>query len=470
MSRRLLLGYVGLTVFVLAVLVIPLGVSNARNERQNLTTKVERDAVALATLAEDTLEGRSNDTAALERVAARYQDETGGRVVIVDAEGDALVDSAGPGGASRSFASRPEIAQALSGEVATGTRPSVTLGTDLLYVAVPVASSGVVHGAVRVTYPLSTVDQRVLRYWLILAAISAVVLAVASIVGLRLARSIARPLADVEQAAARAGAGDLTARAPEDEGPPEVRSLAGSFNHMVGTVDELVRSREAFVADASHQLRTPLQALRLRLENLERDVSPDARGDLDAALAEMARLSHLVDGLLALARTDSTTAQRRELRLDDVVARAGRRLGGARGRAGRRAASRRPRRHAGARHPGAPRAGARQPARERARGLASGIGDRGLGSVVDRLGRDARRRRGPGHDRRAAPAGVRPLLARRRLARRLRPRACDRRAPRQRGRGQRRAPGRVRRRARCGRAPSHGGGPRRALGYGIAVT
>ena len=108
-------------------------------------------------------------------------------------------------------------------------------------------------------------------------------------------------------------------RAPEDEGPPEVRVLAKTFNDTVAKLDELIRSREAFVADASHQLRTPLAALRLRLENLEQDVAVGARGDLDAALAEVSRLSHLVDGLLALARTDSTTATPEAIELGRVV-------------------------------------------------------------------------------------------------------------------------------------------------------
>ena len=53
--------------------------------------------------------------------------------------------------------------------MSTGTRYSRTLGTDLLYVAVPVASGGVVHGAARITHPTSEVDERVRRYWLILA-------------------------------------------------------------------------------------------------------------------------------------------------------------------------------------------------------------------------------------------------------------------------------------------------------------
>ena len=74
---------------------------------------------------------------------------------------------------------------------------------------------------------------------------------------------------------------------------------------MVARLDDLVRAQVGFVADASHQLRSPLTALRLRLENIERDVVPAGRADLDGALAEVERLSRLVDGLLALARADA---------------------------------------------------------------------------------------------------------------------------------------------------------------------
>ena len=321
MSRRLLASYLALTACVLAVLVVPLGLSYSHNQRQDLTAKVERDAVVLTTFAEDLLGGRPGiSRASLEEIVTGYEEDTGARVVVVDAEGLSVVDSADPGGPSRSFASRPELARSLAtGEVVTGVRRSDTLGADLLYVAVPVASSGSVYGAVGVTYPLSVVQERVRRYWLILASVSVVVLAAVAAVGMRLALSIARPLAGVERAAAAAGAGDLTARAPEGEGPSEVRSLAASFNETVGKLDELIRSREDFVADASHQLRTPLAALRLRLENLEGAVAPDGRPDLDAARAEGGRLSRLGDGLLALARTDSTTAHPEPIEVGAIV-------------------------------------------------------------------------------------------------------------------------------------------------------
>ena len=304
MSRRLLLSYLSLTLFVLVVLEIPLAFSYARNERHDLAAKVERDAVALGTLAEDALENTGAvDQARLKTVLEGYARSTGGRVVVVDSRGIGIADTNPPVPGTRSFASRPEFQRALRGDVATGTRHSDTLGTNLLYVAVPVASGGTVHGAIRITYPTSVIDARVHRYWLMLAAIAAVVLAAASLVAIRFARTTVRPLAKLERAAASAGAGDLEARAPV-EGPPEIRSLARRFNEMVARLDELLRSQQEFVADASHELRSPLAALRLGFENLEREVGPDSRPTLELVARELERLSRAVEALLALARAD----------------------------------------------------------------------------------------------------------------------------------------------------------------------
>jgi signal transduction histidine kinase len=305
-TNRLLAGFLAVTVLLLAVLEIPLGITYARNERQDLTLKVERDAVTFASLASDALRpGGTGDFGALRRLADDYAQETGGRVVLVGRNGRARIDTAPEFGEGRDFSTRPEIVQALRGEVSSGVRHSETLGTNLLYVAVPVASGGRIHGAARITYPTSTVDDRVRRYWLVLAAIAGVVIAAAAIVGLTLARWITKPLRDVERAAAAFGAGELEARAPA-EGPPEVRDLAHAFNETAAKLQQLLHSQEAFVADASHQLRTPLTALRLRLENLEPELEPEGRESLAGAQAEVERLSGLVDGLLALARSEAS--------------------------------------------------------------------------------------------------------------------------------------------------------------------
>ena len=79
------------------------------------------------------------------KLAYSYASSAGTRVVIVDKRGLALVDTSARVPGTESFASRPEIARALQGVVASGTRSSATLHTRLLYVAVPVASGGVVQ-------------------------------------------------------------------------------------------------------------------------------------------------------------------------------------------------------------------------------------------------------------------------------------------------------------------------------------
>jgi signal transduction histidine kinase len=301
-TRRLLLGYLGVTLFVLLSLEVPLGVQNQRTERRNLTANVSHDATVLAFDAEDAVQAPTpKQLNPLAAIAADYARKTGGRAVIVDRHGNALIDTSQRVRGKESFASRPEIAAALAGRYPSGVRMSKTLHERLLYVAVPIASGGRVHGAVRITYPFSAVDARILRYWLLLALIGVVVLAGAAVVGLGLARFVTRPLRSLEDAAAAVGDGQLDARAPEREGPPEVRSLAVAFNETVAKLARLLRSQGEFVADASHELRTPLTALRLRLESL-----PPSR-DRDAALHEADRLRDLVDGLLTLARADAGT-------------------------------------------------------------------------------------------------------------------------------------------------------------------
>ncbi len=311
MTRRLVATYLILAAVVLVALEVPLGIVNERGQRRDLQQRVERDAVALAALVEDTLQsGPAPGDPTLRRIVGGYAASTGARVVVVGPAGTALADSDDERELGRDFSTRPEIAAALDGTVATGTRRSDTLGTDLLYVAVPVASGGVVHGVVRASVPTSRLDTLVRRYWLILGGVALVVLAAVAVTGLWLARWVSRPLTDLRDATRRAEAGDLSVRADPGEGPDEVRELASAFNDMVGRLDQLVGTQETFVADASHQLRSPLTALRLRIENMQHGAAAADAEDLEGALAEVDRLSRLVDGLLALARAERRAAER----------------------------------------------------------------------------------------------------------------------------------------------------------------
>ena len=322
MTRRLVGTYLVLAAILLLALVIPLGLTFADSQRSDLSARVERDAFTLASLgseavADPTPEQRRD----LWTIARRYQDDTDGRVVLVDAQGRLIADSDDPDGpgAPRSFASRPEIAQALAGDIASGERFSSTLGENLLAVAVPVASGGRVLGAVRITFPTDEIDADIRRYWLLLAGVTLVGIAAVGAIGLVLARTMTNPLQRLRQSAVSLGRGELSTRVGEGPGPREVQDLAGSFDAMAGRLERLVASQRDFAADASHQLRTPLAALRLRLENL-RDGDGDGRRDIDAALVEVERLSGIIDGLLVLARAESTEPPLDEIAVGEVVA------------------------------------------------------------------------------------------------------------------------------------------------------
>ncbi|MGB6057457.1 MAG: ATP-binding protein [Microthrixaceae bacterium] len=299
MTRRLLLSYMTVTVVVLAVLMVPLGIFYAQRERDRFTSDVERDAGVLATIYEDALE---LDLAPNGRPAEEYRKLTGARVVVVDRAGISLVDTTGP--IDRDFSTRPEIRTALAGSISEGIRRSETLGTSLLYVAVPVASSGINHGAVRVTLDADRVDARITRFWTGLGLMAVVILLLAALIGWALAQSFARPIRRLSATAARYARGDLSNSGDPPSGPVEIRELADTMTNMAERLEELIQEQRAFVADASHQLRTPLTALRLRLENLQTRVTPAEAAELDVIIGESSRLTELVSDLLQLARAD----------------------------------------------------------------------------------------------------------------------------------------------------------------------
>ena len=162
-------------------------------------------------------------------------------------------------------------------------------------------------------------EERVGVLWAWLAAVGAVGLAAAAVAAIALARWVSRPLSALDGAAQRLGGGALDTRSAAGHGPPEVRRLARNFNTMAGRLESLVHGNRATMADVSHQLRTPLAALRLRLDVLSQDTDPATAEELAGAQDEIARLSHLVDGLLAVARAESVVPEPASIRVDEVI-------------------------------------------------------------------------------------------------------------------------------------------------------
>jgi len=316
MTRRLVLSYVGLAVLILVFLEIPLAVLAARHERDLTAAQAERLATGLAVVAGEDLE--SGRTADLSATVSRYQAETGGVVDVFDTA-DRLVARSDVSSDTDVVTDQERLVQAaLSG------RPASSFGSDegvpWAHAAVPISTDdGQAGGAVLLGIPATSTESRIHDVWLALAAFGVGLVALTAFVGVLLARSLARPLGRLGATVAAFADGRLDARAQSDDGPPEVRSLADQFNHMAGRITELIDAQNRFVADASHQLRSPLTALRLRLENLEA-VAPGSAGDgIAAAGREVQRLSRIVDGLLTLGRAGEKQVPRQPVDVAKVI-------------------------------------------------------------------------------------------------------------------------------------------------------
>ena len=168
--------------------------------------------------------------------------------------------------------------------------------------------------------PTGELGNRLRMLWMWLIGVAAVGLLAAGIAAVTLARWVGRPLSDLDVAAQKLGGGALDTRSPTGHGPPEVRRLALTFNTMAGRLEALVHGHQAMMADVSHQLRTPLAALRLRLDLLTQDADHATAAELAAAQGEIARLSRLVDGLLAIARAENVVGTPVEVAVDTVIA------------------------------------------------------------------------------------------------------------------------------------------------------
>jgi signal transduction histidine kinase len=308
MARRIVLTVLALIAAVLGVVAVPLGVITAGQDRHDFQDETVAAAATLANVAEEHL-GDGSTGLALDRTV-RQLSRNGDLVSIFDSAGRRMAGTA--------------VAPAVSGSQLARTRAGRTAvypADDRILVVAPVQrdfGSGST-ATVALVRPTVAVDHRVAVLWGLIAAVATAGLLGAALVAVGLARWVSRPLSTLEEAAQLLGDGALDTRSSADAGPREVRRLAANFNTMAARLEALVHGHQATMADVSHQLRTPLAALRLRLDLLAQDCDERVGGELAGAQEEIARLSRLVNGMLAVARAENITAAPAHIAVDAVI-------------------------------------------------------------------------------------------------------------------------------------------------------
>lgn len=280
---------------------VPLGIELARHERSDFHETTVADARAVAAAAEENLGDPSDPSDATLTLSLR----SGEGAVVFDRHHRIV---------GRFGRAIPTAAVSLAAHAGSATAP------DLTVVSSTVGEAGAHDGLVVFGRSSEGLDHRLhaLELALVLAALAA--LAVGAAVAVVLARWVVLPLGALTRAATVMGDGELDVRTDADNGPPEVRALAAEFNVMADRVESVLDAQRMMTMDVSHQLRTPLAALRLRLENVAADAAEETRSDILDALTELARLSRLADGLLAIARAEEVGTPSSPINTSDLVA------------------------------------------------------------------------------------------------------------------------------------------------------
>lgn len=266
MRRRLILSTALIALASVIVLGVPLGAVEAARLRQDTTGRLEREADAAAGAVDDRLERRERITPDLLRRFVRA-----------------------------------------SHRITVTTRSGQNISTGLpLDGRVLVARAGSASGgSVIAEEPKAELDARVHHAWLLIVALSLGGVLTAVALSAVQARRLARPLEAVARRSARLGDGDFSVRMGHF-GVPEIDAIAQGLDMSAARIAQLVAREREFSANVSHQLRTPLTALRLRIEEAGEESDPKGRRrELGAALAEADRLEATIGDLLVHARQAS---------------------------------------------------------------------------------------------------------------------------------------------------------------------
>lgn len=253
--------------------------------------------------------------------------EIGGRLLLVDRNGKVQFDSFG-----RLFGVRlalPEVLAILTGgqtsaygihAIAGGTealRPSDSADAHVAYCAAQLTGTRGSLGALVLVSPVEEMMQSLNAVERQMSTVFALVAAAALAVALIFARVITNPIVALTRTIQKMGKGDLSVRVPV-KGSGELREMAVSYNAMAEQLESLDKSRNQFVSNASHELKTPLATMKIMLESLiyqpemPAELRTEFMQDMDH---EIDRLTGIITDLLTLTQMDN---HRMELHLSQV--------------------------------------------------------------------------------------------------------------------------------------------------------
>jgi signal transduction histidine kinase len=279
LRQRVLVSILTVTALAVVLFALPLGIAVQRLYRSEAVTALQQEAARVAAVVPDGIPGGPVNLppAAAPLTSVGVYDMTGRRVA-----------GSGPGRSALA-------ANRGTSQVRVGME-----GIDLAVIA-PIPSDQKMVGTVRAAVPYSSVTGRVYRAWAAMALFAVAAIGLAAVMARRQAVRLAAPLERLTHAARALGDGDFTVRA-ERSGVREADTASQALEDTATHLGRLLAQERAFSSDVSHQLKTPLTALRVGLESAVTRPDADLRAALHDALDRSEHLSAIVEDLVSLVR------------------------------------------------------------------------------------------------------------------------------------------------------------------------
>lgn len=316
----LLLTYLALIALSTGLLVWRIGASLDASRMGETLRDQQGRAILVASVAEEFMETPEKISSGdLYTKTVLLALELGQPVTLWDMHGNILADS------HRSLLVRqnlyPEIRTALQGNLAYDIRYEDD--GEMLATAAPIRHEQDILGVAQIRLPMRAIYEARQQLWLRIVGASLLAILATIIVSVWFAGLLTRPLVQLTDAAAALANGHFDQRV-EIDGPKELQSLAAAFNFMAGRISQVMQDQRTFIANAAHELRTPITAIRLRAEALRTDARDDpttAERFLSEIESETERLARLTNELLDLSRIETgvVTPQRQPVSLGTLA-------------------------------------------------------------------------------------------------------------------------------------------------------
>ena len=315
MKRSIVWKFLGAYILLILIAIVVLGffvdLKFRDHYEKNLSETLRNEAVMAGDILKDALDRQ--DREAIQDRTNDLAKILGIRVTVIDKTGSVLGDSETDPASMENHIGREEVASALSDGVGESSRFSKTLRFNMKYVAVAVRKNGNTTGIIRFSMPLVEVERELSIINRVIFLGGFLVVLITLMIGYFISKKISGPIRNMERTTRSIAKGDLSRRV-DIRSNDELGGLARSFNLMadelqskIDNLNKMDKIRTDFVANVSHELKTPLTSIKGFIETLEDgaiDDKENAKKFLNIIGRHAERLSTIINDLLSLAEIE----------------------------------------------------------------------------------------------------------------------------------------------------------------------